>query len=230
MARQVVSDVVVFRRASQAALIEHALAGNAAAQCLQGPLRQALEPAAAAGRLQPHKTVETTSLPMAPAGATDWFAYRLALTAAPSDPREHSFSIYDDLMGFRVGQDLVEINAYSARQLFPASQERDLLNLLYRGRRGPDAQGALWMARTAISSPDPAGHDLMLLGTAGIVASAGSLIPGFRHGGVGSHWQQIPELGVGLPALIFLSRSQAVDRRQQAPEEFGVSTDARPRG
>lgn len=130
--RQVVSDVVVFRRASQAALIEHALAGNAAAQCLQGPLRRALEPAAVAGRLQLHKTVETTSLPMAPAGATDWFAYRLALTAAPSDPREHSFSIYDDLMGFRVGQDLVEINAYSARQLFPASQERDLLNLLYR--------------------------------------------------------------------------------------------------
>ena len=54
---------------------------------------------------------------------------------------------------------------------------------------------------------------LMLLGNAGIVASAGSLILGFRHGGLGSHWQQILELGVGLLALIFLSRSQAVDRR-----------------
>lgn len=135
--RQVVSDVVVFRRASQAELVQHALSGDAAAQCLQVPLRRALEPAAAAGRLHLQKTVETTSLPMAPAGANNWFAYRLALTAAPSDPRDHSFSIYDDLMGFRVGQDLVEINAYSARQLFPAPQERALLNLLYRRAERP---------------------------------------------------------------------------------------------
>lgn len=54
---------------------------------------------------------------------------------------------------------------------------------------------------------------LMLLGNAGIVASAGSLILGFRGGGVGRQWQQILELGMGVLALLLLSRSSAVDRR-----------------
>lgn len=130
--QQVASDVAVFPSVSQARRVEHALAGSAAAQCIQGALRRALQPEAAAGGLRLEAAVETTSLPMAPAGARDWFAYRLALTAAPSDPREHSFSVYDDLMGFRVKQDLVEMNAYSARQLFPASREKALLDLLYR--------------------------------------------------------------------------------------------------
>lgn len=54
---------------------------------------------------------------------------------------------------------------------------------------------------------------LMLLGNAGIVASAGSLILGFRGGGAGHQWQQVLELGLGVLALLFLSRSRAVDRR-----------------
>ena len=54
---------------------------------------------------------------------------------------------------------------------------------------------------------------LMLLGNAGIVASAGSLILGFRGGALGREWQQVLELGVGLLALIFVSRSRWVDRR-----------------
>lgn len=53
---------------------------------------------------------------------------------------------------------------------------------------------------------------LMLLGNAGIVASASSLILGFRGGGVGRQWQQVLELGLGLLTLIFLSRSRVVDR------------------
>ncbi|HET9076070.1 MAG TPA: TrkA C-terminal domain-containing protein [Acidimicrobiales bacterium] len=55
--------------------------------------------------------------------------------------------------------------------------------------------------------------NLMLLGNAGIVASASSLILGFRGGGVGRQWEQILELGLGLLALIFVSRSRWVDRR-----------------
>lgn len=54
---------------------------------------------------------------------------------------------------------------------------------------------------------------LMLLGNAGIVASAGSLILGFRSGGFGKEWEQVLELGLGVLALIFVSRSQAVDTR-----------------
>lgn len=53
---------------------------------------------------------------------------------------------------------------------------------------------------------------LMLLGNAGLVASAGSLILGFSHGSTGTTWTQIIELVVGLLALVFLSRSSAVDR------------------
>ncbi len=53
---------------------------------------------------------------------------------------------------------------------------------------------------------------LMLLGNAGIVASAGSLILGFRGGGFGRQWQQVLELGLGLLACVVLSRSEVVDR------------------
>ena len=45
------------------------------------------------------------------------------------------------------------------------------------------------------------------------MASAGPLILGFRGGGVGRQWQQVLELGLGVLALIFLSRSQLVDQR-----------------
>jgi hypothetical protein len=51
---------------------------------------------------------------------------------------------------------------------------------------------------------------LMLLGNAGIVAAAGSLIIGFR-GGNGDAWRVL-ELGLGLLALVSLSRSRWVDR------------------
>lgn len=54
---------------------------------------------------------------------------------------------------------------------------------------------------------------LMLLGNAGIVASASSLILGFRGGGLGKEWQQVLELVAGLLALILVSRSGWVDRR-----------------
>jgi hypothetical protein len=53
---------------------------------------------------------------------------------------------------------------------------------------------------------------LMLLGNAGIVAVASSLIIGFRSGGR-TQWISILELMVGLGALLALSRSSAVDRR-----------------
>jgi hypothetical protein len=54
---------------------------------------------------------------------------------------------------------------------------------------------------------------LMLLGSAGIVASASSLILGFRQGDFGKDWGQVLELVAGLLVLIFVSRSGWVDRR-----------------
>lgn len=54
---------------------------------------------------------------------------------------------------------------------------------------------------------------LMLLGNAGIVASASSLILGFSRGGFGQDWQQVLELVGGLIALVAISRSSWVDRR-----------------
>ena len=53
---------------------------------------------------------------------------------------------------------------------------------------------------------------LMLLGNAGIVASASSLILGFRQGNFGTEWQQVLELVCGLVALLLVSRSRWVDR------------------
>ena len=53
---------------------------------------------------------------------------------------------------------------------------------------------------------------LMLLGNAGIVASASSLILGFRQGSPGKEWQQVLELVCGLVALLVVSRSRWVDR------------------
>src|SRR5690348_1698163 len=53
---------------------------------------------------------------------------------------------------------------------------------------------------------------LMLLGNAGIVASASTLILGFKQGSVGKEWQQVLELVCGLAALLLISRSRWVDR------------------
>jgi hypothetical protein len=54
---------------------------------------------------------------------------------------------------------------------------------------------------------------LMLLGNAGIVAAASTLIIGFKSGGVGPAWLRAIELAAGLLALLYLSRSSWVDRR-----------------
>lgn len=54
---------------------------------------------------------------------------------------------------------------------------------------------------------------LMLLGNAGIVAAASSTIIGFRGGAFGKEWWRLLELVAGLLALVFLSRSQRIDRR-----------------
>jgi hypothetical protein len=54
---------------------------------------------------------------------------------------------------------------------------------------------------------------LMLLGSAGIVASVGSLMIGFTRTGAGANWVKLVELGAGLVILVWISRSSAVDRR-----------------
>lgn len=54
---------------------------------------------------------------------------------------------------------------------------------------------------------------LMLLGNAGIVAGAGTLILGFQRGSAGYNWVRVIELIGGLLAVILLSRNAAVDRR-----------------
>lgn len=54
---------------------------------------------------------------------------------------------------------------------------------------------------------------LMLLGNAGIVAAAGTLIIGFQNSGAGPAFGKVAELIVGLFALLFASRSRWVDRR-----------------
>lgn len=54
---------------------------------------------------------------------------------------------------------------------------------------------------------------LMMLGHIGIVASAGTLILGFRGGGAATQGYRVLELVVGLLALVYLSRSRWVDRR-----------------
>ena len=53
---------------------------------------------------------------------------------------------------------------------------------------------------------------LMLLGNAGIVASAGTLIIGFGSGGSGPAFGKVAELALGLFALLYASRSRYVDR------------------
>jgi hypothetical protein len=57
---------------------------------------------------------------------------------------------------------------------------------------------------------------LMLLGNAGLVAAAASLIIGFRASGTGTEWVRLLELVIGLLALVFLSRSAWIDRRMTA--------------
>lgn len=54
---------------------------------------------------------------------------------------------------------------------------------------------------------------LMLLGNAGIVAAASSLIIGFRGGGGAAAGFRVLELVAGLLALVFISRSSWADRR-----------------
>lgn len=72
---------------------------------------------------------------------------------------------------------------------------------------------------------------LMLAGSAGVVAAVSSLILGFRSGGVGSSWLRVLELGAGLVALVFLSRSAWVDRRLTAATRWvlGRYTDLETR-
>lgn len=53
---------------------------------------------------------------------------------------------------------------------------------------------------------------LMLLGNAGLVASASTLILGFRSGGVGDDGDRVLELVVGVVALVGLSRNKWFDR------------------
>lgn len=57
---------------------------------------------------------------------------------------------------------------------------------------------------------------LMLLGNAGLVGAASTLILGFRGGAVGSDGWRVLELVVGLVALVYVSRNPWVDRRLTA--------------
>lgn len=57
---------------------------------------------------------------------------------------------------------------------------------------------------------------LMLVGNAGIVAAASSLILGFRGGAFGHQAWRLLELVLGLLVLVFISRSRWVDRRLTA--------------
>lgn len=57
---------------------------------------------------------------------------------------------------------------------------------------------------------------LMLVGNAGLVAAASSLIIGFRGGGPGRDWVRVLELVGGLLVLVYLSRSPWIDRRLTA--------------
>ena len=54
---------------------------------------------------------------------------------------------------------------------------------------------------------------LMLLGNAGIVAAASALILGFKSGAAGAQGLRVLELGLGMLALVYLSRSRWVDQR-----------------
>lgn len=54
--------------------------------------------------------------------------------------------------------------------------------------------------------------NLMLVGSAGIIAASGSLIIGFRRGAVGVGSLRLFELVVGLLAIVWISRSKRVDR------------------
>lgn len=57
---------------------------------------------------------------------------------------------------------------------------------------------------------------LMLLGNAGIVAAASTLILGFRGGASGAEWTRVLLLIAGLLAIVYVSRSRWVDRRLTA--------------
>lgn len=54
--------------------------------------------------------------------------------------------------------------------------------------------------------------NLMLLGSAGVVAAVTTSILGLKSGGIGHTWWRVLELVVGVLALVFLSRSRRVDR------------------
>lgn len=53
---------------------------------------------------------------------------------------------------------------------------------------------------------------LMLLGNVGIVAAASTAILGFRSGGLGGRGWRLLALGVGMLAIVFISRNAWVDR------------------
>lgn len=94
---------------------------------------------------------------------------------------------------------------------------------------GLDGQTARFQARSALSgtgftsseSEEVLKHPvrrrvvmaLMLLGNAGIVASAGSLILGFRSGSGGAAGYRVLVLALGLLLLVYLSRNRWIDRR-----------------
>ncbi|HZE05660.1 MAG TPA: TrkA C-terminal domain-containing protein [Solirubrobacteraceae bacterium] len=63
---------------------------------------------------------------------------------------------------------------------------------------------------------------LMLLGNAGIVAAAGTLIIGFQNRGTGPAFGKVAELILGLFALLYASRSRWVDRRLTALASHAV--------
>ena len=53
---------------------------------------------------------------------------------------------------------------------------------------------------------------LMLIGNAGLVAAASSLILGFRGGSTGAQLWRVLELTGGILFLVFVSRSHRIDR------------------
>jgi TrkA-C domain len=63
---------------------------------------------------------------------------------------------------------------------------------------------------------------LMLLGSAGIVAAASTMIIGFRSGAFGATWWRILELAGGLLLLVWLSRNRWVDRQLTAAIKRGL--------
>lgn len=94
---------------------------------------------------------------------------------------------------------------------------------------GMSTQSARFQARSALSgagfttseSENVVQHpvrrkviaNLMLIGSAGVVAASGSLIIGFRNGAIGGGSARVFQLVAGLLVIVWISRSTWVDRR-----------------